>query len=730
MKKKFFSLFLITLILLATLLPIGSAFSYTGGLLNGLSMNLGDSIDNTNSYTGNGTDNNATTFVPISANNAATDTLWYKFSKPVDISKIQSLGQTNDLIAYFYDSNKVQITYQWLDANAGTGVPFSINKVIKNVSYVAVTNNSASTIKLFEFDVFGTVATSSYTNLLSGKLPISSSSGDSNMTDGNLLTFKSFGAYRISTYEFTTAIPNLKGYFINSSLSVGNTNLFLQFFNSSNQLVGSNIYTTMNGSSDINWVSLDSNIYKDIKKVNLQSVIGSNTDVYEVGITSDVLSGSQPPVIKTDVTNVNVTGINKTVASVSWVNPTGYSGVTYNGAKIYVNNVLKTTTSSNSESYSLTGLQPSTNYSVRVTASYSDGTETTGLTKTFKTYSLSEITNLKDTIDYRTAKFTWINPIESEFNGVKIYRNDVLITTLDKIINDYSENITPSTTYTYKFVSTFTDGESNGITRIISTDPLPPPKKVINVNVSTTYNKVNLSWNLPEQEGLKHVNIYRVKTEKKPGFFESLFSLSGTKVYAAESDKIFETNGTYFNDFTVRPESEYEYTLTTQTDDGRESEGVKVIAETKKEPEPVLVDDGYTVEPTNGDYTFKWSEPTTGTVKVLVNGSHYKTVEASEKQIVIPNGDMKYTILGDPDISLVPISPYGKEGNKVTNPGGLINSLKLPFDVTDLLQTIMGIIGLFAPFILLTLVIYYFKPIKNLIVRAAHRIRNGDVRNE
>jgi hypothetical protein len=728
MKKKFFSLFLITLILLATLLPIGSAFAYTGGLLNGLSLTRADSIDGT--VFGSiplFTDNDTSTGATIGATGTANDTIYYKFPSPVTIDTYYVWSSlSSSLQIYYYDSAKKPIGSVIGLANNTKRIP-PIGAV-SNVTYVALYNPTSSGITVNEFDVFD----SSFNgDVLSGKTMFFGSTYNVTTNPTTLVTDNNVSTFVLSSGSNTFLNTTFDSPYVSiGSIYVDGTATDLKY---------SVILYTMSGNSTVitnsninkQVIKLDK-VYTDVTRIAFRNTSGSDIKFNEVKAFSDS-SGVIAPPVKTDVTNVDVTGINKTGASVSWVNPTGYSGVTYKGAKIYVNDVLKTTTNSDSESYSLTGLQPFSNYSVRVTASYSDGTETTGLTKTFKTNSLSEITNLKDTIDYKTAKFTWINPIEneSEFNGVKIYRNDVLITTLDKTINDYTETITPSTTYTYKFVATYSGGvETNGVTKTINTDPLPPPKKVINVNVSATYNKVNLSWNLPEQEGLKHVNIYRVKTEKKPGFFESLFSLSGTKVYAAESDKIFETNGTYFNDFTVQPESEYEYTLTTQTDDGRESEGVKVIAETKKEPEPVLVDDGYTVEPTNGDYTFKWSEPTTGTVKVLVNGSHYKTVEASKKQIVIPNGDMKYTILGDPDISLVPISPYGKEGNKVTNPGGLINSLKLPFDVTDLLQTIMGIIGLFAPFILLTLVIYYFKPIKNLIVRAAHRIRNGDVRNE
>jgi hypothetical protein len=692
--------------------PFGSAFAYSGGLLSGKTVNIAGSQTVPYGTTTLITDNDESTSITLDASAGPNDWIYYEFPEVMDLSsyKLKAIsGSALYIRAYSIAGASVGgITNLKID---GTQTALSNFKAVKKI---AIQNTSSTTNTIYEFDVFGTPNDGG--GLLRGVAPTHVS--NLNATDGANTSYNSINA--TEHYWVLPEEKKIDSYILSVS---GQYGTYINFYDSSGKILHVNT-AHFKSTNTVEKIQLTTP-YANVKKIGLFT---NSTDgrIYEVDVfTSNI------PVVKTDVANLELSNITKNSVNVTWDNPSNYSGVNYNGANIYLNGVLKTTTSPTSTSFSLTGLSPNTSYSVKVVASYSDGTETTGIIQTFTTNRLSNITNLLDTIDYRTANFTWVNPEDTEFQGVKIYRNDVLVTTLDKTTNTYSENITPSTTYTYKFVAIYSDGlESSGVIRTINTDPLPPVKKVHDVDVTTTYNRVNISWSLPEQDGLKHVNIYRKKIEEEPGFFESIFSLSGTKVYAAESDKIFETNGTYFNDFTVQPESEYEYTLTTQTDDGRESEGVKVIAETKKEPEPVLVDDGYTVEPTNGDYTFKWSEPTTGTVKVLINGSHYKTVEASEKQIVIPNGDMKYTILGDPDISLVPISPYGKEGNKVTNPGGLINSLKLPFDVTDLLQTIMGIIGLFAPFILLTLVIYYFKPIKNLIVRAAHQIRKGDVRNE
>jgi hypothetical protein len=555
---------------------------------------------------------------------------------------------------------------------------------------------------------------------LQGKLPSSSNgvttSNFASLTDNNINTMGVTFDAREDYIEFTFSTPVT----INKTYYKSSVYADFELLNS-NRSVLKSVSLGDGARTDGNFLT-----FADVPDVKYMKVKwAGNGSIYEVDAYGFA------PMVKTDVTNVDVNTVTKNNANVVWSNPTGYSGVTYDGAKIYLNGVLKATASPTDTSYSLANLTPNTNNIVKVTASYSDGSQTIGMTKNFKTNEIPNITDLNQSGSHKTVVFSWKNPDDPEYDGVKIYRDGILLEVVAKGISTFTDNsVTPLTTYSYTFISfDSNDFEGSGVSSSITTKPLPPVKTVQDVNVSTTHNRVNLSWNLPDQEGLKHVNIYREKIKKELGFFESIFSLSGTKVYAAGSNKIFETNGTYFNDLTVVPDSEYEYILTTQIDDGRESEGVTIVAETKEEPVPVIKEPGSTVNP-SGDYVVTWSEPTKGKVKVLLDGTNYKTVDASLKQLIIPKSDMKYNILGEPKIALIPVGEYGTEGSKTFLNGGVVSSLKLPFDVNDLLKTIMGIIGLFGPFILLTLVIYYFKPIKNLIVRAAHRIRKGEAKHE
>lgn len=329
-----------------------------------------------------------------------------------------------------------------------------------------------------------------------------------------------------------------------------------------------------------------------------------------------------------------------------------------------------------------------------------------------------ELENLSLNAEYNQVKLTWTIPIDNlDFVATKIYRNGVLIKTVDSPIKEYIDSsIKPNENYTYKISALYTDRfETTGISQSIKTKAI---EEIRSLNAVAGKGRVNLSWKLPEQENLSHVNIYRETLTKKTSKIENF--IFGSFVYAAGT-KIFETNGTYFNDLTVKPSTAYEYTLTVQTSDDKESNGISARVTTPEDLFPEIDGGGYEKDE-NGDFLFTWTSPTTGKVRVLIDGKEYKIVEALLKQILIPKEDMKYDIFNNPKVTLVPISEDGTEGIP-TKPGenggiGGIGGGKIPFGPTDLLKSIMGLIGVIAPILLLSLAIIFFKPIKNVIVKA------------
>lgn len=349
--------------------------------------------------------------------------------------------------------------------------------------------------------------------------------------------------------------------------------------------------------------------------------------------------------------------------------------------------------------------------------------------KVFQDYVIDPISydpvlNLIESHTYKSADLSWKNPTGSAFRGVIIKKNGVEVTTLSNVSSSYSINgLDPSTTYNFDVVAKYSDGINSTPKSIsVTTDAPPEPAgEIIELKAVPTHERVDLSWKLPESQNYKHVNIYR-DTIIKTSFIDSLLGVQ--MVYAAEK-KIFETNGTYFNDLTVDPETTYEYTLTTTSKELIESEGVTTKVTTLGAPSPEIIGGDYEKDPVTGDFTFTWSEPSKGQVKIMVGGSLYKTVSGADKRIIIPKGDMKYTVLGDPDVSLIAVAEDGKESVPVSpGVGETLGSVKIPFDAKDALLSGTSLLWIIGPFVLLTLAFLLVPKLRALITNAFSK-KNG-----
>lgn len=329
---------------------------------------------------------------------------------------------------------------------------------------------------------------------------------------------------------------------------------------------------------------------------------------------------------------------------------------------------------------------------------------------TYEKEIFEPVLNLSYDNSYNSVDLNWDNPENSNFNGVIIKKNGDEVANLSRDKTSYTvRGLEPDTEYKFELIAKYSNGGlSAPVKKTIRTHKKPSLDEVKNVEIKAKHDRVDLSWNLPQSEGFHHVNIYRDKI-KDPSLLKKIFS--GNAAFAA-STPIFETNGTYFNDLTVEPKTKYEYTLKT-TDGKVESEGVTVQVETPKAPPPEMGGiEGEKQE--NGDYLFTWGDPADGKVKIIVGGKEYATVPAGNKSFTVPAKDMKYTGLGDPDVSLKPISPTGEEGEATP----IKPEFETPFDVKDLLETGTGLLLIIGPFLLLALSILLVPKLRNLIVNA------------
>lgn len=327
-----------------------------------------------------------------------------------------------------------------------------------------------------------------------------------------------------------------------------------------------------------------------------------------------------------------------------------------------------------------------------------------------------EITALNFSETHENIRFTYELPTDTDFSQVEIYKDNEFLGTTEK--NFYTVNgLEAETLYNFKFVTVDVRGnKSVGITQQVTTQEIPPEPvaDISNLEVKPTHERIDISWKLPESDKLKHVNIYRdLITE-----ISLLDKMLGITVASAEaSTKIFETNGTYFNDLTVEPETSYEYTLKTLSVDGVESDGITTTVKTLEAPPPKIIGGDYEKDPATGDFVYSWTEPTEGQVKVFLDGTEYKTVDSAAKKIVIPAAEMKYNSFGEPLLSLQPIGTNGKIGETVET-GSAIKDMALPFGPLDLLKSGNGLLMVIGGFLLLALSFLLVPRLIRMIKRA------------
>lgn len=122
------------------------------------------------------------------------------------------------------------------------------------------------------------------------------------------------------------------------------------------------------------------------------------------------------------------------------------------------------------------------------------------------------ITNLKDVVNGDNADFSWSNPIDQTFRGVKIYRGSELIATVDPKESSYKvSNLEAGKEYDFKFVSIYEkDGnilESETLNKKIKTK-MPVIKPPENVFVTPQNGKMVIAWDDVKSPYLEGYNIY------------------------------------------------------------------------------------------------------------------------------------------------------------------------------------------------------------------------------
>lgn len=328
---------------------------------------------------------------------------------------------------------------------------------------------------------------------------------------------------------------------------------------------------------------------------------------------------------------------------------------------VYIDGVKLENTTSNS--YIFKDLKAETEYEIKFVAVYKTGISQAKVLKVKTTeepifkitdVEVVDITSKSARIKVNVAK------MKSKPNLIYLYMDGKQLgqMTITNQNNDYFyplNNLLSETEYKVDLKAKFNTKISDPVS--IDFKTLVGNKEVVNLSATSTTEDVSLAWKMPEYKALDFARIYRQKNNV--GAFAAFFKASTTY------EPIFETNGTTFKDLTVKSDTEYTYKVTTVDTKQNETDGKTIKIRTKK----IGVSGGGTTKDPNGDYVVTWTKPDTGKIKVMVGGVEYAIVPASDKKIVIPKDKMKFDIIGNPDVLLIPIDDDGNPGTP-TKPGG------------------------------------------------------------
>lgn len=240
----------------------------------------------------------------------------------------------------------------------------------------------------------------------------------------------------------------------------------------------------------------------------------------------------------------------------SWTNPTDKD---FNWVKIYKDGAYVTSTLSTS--YKFTGLIASTTYRFKLTTIDVDGNESIGkqltITTSQDTHPPGEVTGLTETHTTNSVTLNWVNPVDSDFSKVNIYKDgyNLVAVVSSPGTSKQITGLTDSTTYNYILRTVDTLGnESFGTEISITTVDGTPPAEVSGLSETHGADSIALTWTTPSDSDFTKVKIYR----------DNIFlaEMTGT------------TNTVYnYNDQDLEDGETYKYRITTLDVLGNESAG-------------------------------------------------------------------------------------------------------------------------------------------------------------
>lgn len=523
--------------------------------------------------------------------------------------------------------------------------------------------------------------------------------------DNDLNTYYTVRANRIATVKFVEPIESgFFGFYLNKQNSIGNVLFYYK-----NQLVDKYV---INSNFNVGYHAIK--VQQPVDKIQFYT---EDPIMYRKFVEFDLFTSNDLSLIKSLKADADFQTI-----KIEWENP-----VESISSRIYLNNVLIDSVSKDKNSYVIKNLNADTVYTVGVSAVFNYG-ESKISDLTVKTKTVPPLPDGFVSVNTKTTSadiLFYVNKLPVTAEKIYLYKNkddtkpysSITVSSTAKNVKSTIYNLNDETEYEYYVAAAYSANNLTDKVKInFKTQSLS--KEIRNLKLKKVdFNKVELVWLAPEKkENYEIARIYRRKA--------SLLNFD-------EFELIGESTSTNFIDQSVEAETKYEYKVVAVFD-GQETDGLKITVNT---PKTKVTGGNITKElDENGEhfYLVEWQEPKTGKIQVLIGGKEYKIVNASDRNLKIPLDDMKYTILGEPDITLIPLDDDGKTVGEPSKPkpgdgaGGntVIDGLKdIDFTIDNLIKISVQLIGLVGAFIMLGLA---FRVAKKLIKTVSKSIPNKE----
>ncbi|NOP83156.1 fibronectin type III domain-containing protein [Bacillus paranthracis] len=315
-----------------------------------------------------------------------------------------------------------------------------------------------------------------------------------NMTDGNLDTEDAF--YKMTVYFDLGEPSRIIDYKILADSKAYVWSILVVFYDKDFKKITdfSNGTKLTSSISDVKHVSLTFSASSDImvKEFNLFGDDGKISNVSNLDAISDV---------------------NK--ITLNWKNP---SEENFSAVKIYKDNNYLTTVNKPLDSYVIDDLKHNTPYVIKVSSVDTEGVETTGVVKTFKTLvdpktiPPSPVSSLTAEPTDKTVKLKWKKPKDDDLTGFKILQNGKQVAEIGLEEEFTVKNLKPLTDYTFGVMAVDRDkNDSSPVNLSVKTleeKDDEPPLVPSNVFAKPSNGALIASWDKVSDKDLAGYNVY------------------------------------------------------------------------------------------------------------------------------------------------------------------------------------------------------------------------------